>query len=130
MSFYRPQLFYFSPGLPLFRRWSSSQNINASNYEKYLCFCNKPPWALNIYTSNNTQAQPSHLMAGHVVLLKIVFFCFHFCTVHAQQLSQWSSYTVGGPRSLCVFIDWATCLKRLRTPDIANNNTHSYGVNV
>ena len=31
-------------------------------------------------------------MAEHVVLLKFVFSCFHFCSVHVQQLSHWRMY--------------------------------------
>jgi len=56
---------------------------------KYLCIFNKLPWASNIYAYNNKQAQTSHLIARHGVLLKIVFCCFHFCSVHVQQLSHW-----------------------------------------
>ena len=31
-------------------------------------------------------------------------------------LSRWRSCTVGGARTLCLFIKWSTCLKSLRTP--------------
>ena len=41
--------------------------------------------------------------------------CFHFCSVHVQQLLYWRSCVVGGPRTLWLFINWATCLKGLRT---------------
>jgi len=40
------------------------------------------------------------------------FFCFF---VHVQQLSQWRRCTVGCPRTLCLFINWVICLKKLRT---------------
>jgi len=40
----------------------------------------------------------------------------YFCSVH--QLSQWKSCTVGGPLSLCLSINWVSCLKRLRTPGL------------
>jgi len=33
-----------------------------------------------------------------------------------QQLSQWRSCAVGGPRTLCLCTNLVTCLKRLRTP--------------
>jgi len=38
--------------------------------------------------------------------------------VHVQQLSHWGIFAVSGPRTLCLFNNWATCLKRLRTPAI------------
>jgi len=38
--------------------------------------------------------------------------------MHVQQLSQWRSGIVG-PWTLCLFINWATCLKRLRTPALS-----------
>jgi len=34
------------------------------------------------------------------MLLKIVLSCFHFCSLHAQQLSQWRSCTVDGARAV------------------------------
>jgi len=64
------------------------------------------------------QAQTSHLIAGHVVLLKIVFSCFHLCSVNVQQLSHWRSCPVGRPQALCLFINWTMCLKRLRVPSV------------
>jgi len=38
--------------------------------------------------------------------------------VHVQQLSEWRSCTVGGPRTLRLFINWATCLKKLPVPGL------------
>ena len=48
---------------------------------------------------------------------KSCFSFLYFCSVHVQQLSQWRSCTVVGPWTLCLLIDWATCLK-LRTPNL------------
>ena len=36
----------------------------------------------------------------------------YFWSVHQR------SCTVGGPRTLCLFVNWASCLKRLRTPGL------------
>ena len=58
--------------MPLFRLWSSSQNIYASNYATYLLLP-QTPWASNIYASNSKQAQPSHLTAAHIAVLKFVY---------------------------------------------------------
>ena len=58
--------------LPLFRRWNFSQNMYASDYAKHLCICHKPFWASNVHASNKTQAQPSHLIAAHNPMLKVI----------------------------------------------------------
>ena len=38
-----------------------------------------------------------------------------FCSVHVQHLLNKSNCTVGGSRTLCLFINFATCFKRLTT---------------
>jgi len=38
--------------------------------------------------------------------------------MHVQQLSQWKSCPVGEPQTLCLFINWATCLKKLIIPGL------------
>ena len=43
----------------------------------------------------------------------IIKCCFYFYSMHVQNLSHWSC-TVGRPWTICLFINWATCLKRLR----------------
>ena len=50
----------------------------------------------------------------------VAFRCFYFYSVYVQQLSQWRSCTVSGPGALCLFINWATFFKRLRTAAIKN----------
>jgi len=51
------------------------------------------------------------LIVAHVVLLN-GFSCFHFDLAYGRQLSHWRSCTVGGPQTVCLFTNWATCLKR------------------
>jgi len=96
--------------LPLFRRWNFSQNMYASDYAKHLCICHKPFWASNVHASNKTQAQPSHLIAAHNPMLKLFAYLLCECaTVVASELhSRWAT-------DICLFINWATCLNRLRT---------------
>jgi len=48
-------------------------------------------------------------------VIECCFKCFYFCSVHVQQMSHWRSCTVGEPRTFSLFINWATCLKTLRT---------------
>ena len=56
------------------------------------------------------------LVAAHVVLLN-GFSCFYFCLVHGWQWSHWRSlYSRWATDPL--FSNLATCLKRLRTPDL------------
>jgi len=53
------------------------------------------------------------LIVANVVLLN---FFLYFCSKHAQHLSQWRSCTIGGSQSLRLFMNLATCLKKLRMP--------------
>jgi len=46
----------------------------------------------------------------------VIKCCLYICLMHVQQLPHWRNCTVGGPRTLCLLINWATCLKRLRNP--------------
>ena len=49
-----------------------------------------------------------------VMLFSVVFISA--LSVHVQQLSHWRNCTIGGPRTFYFVINWATFLKRLRTP--------------
>jgi len=62
-------------------------------------------WTLNIFAFWQQTGSAFALIVAHVVLVKVVFSCFHICSVHVQQLSHWTSCTVGGPRALCLFIN-------------------------
>jgi len=75
-------------------------------------------WLRKGMLSNNKTGSAFILILEHVVVLNVAFRYFNFCSVHVQQLSHWRSWTVVGPRNLYFFINWATCFKRLRTPDL------------
>ena len=45
-----------------------------------------------------------------------------------QQLSHWRSCMFDGPRALCLFTNWATCLKRLRTPGLFGLPALNHGI--
>jgi len=63
------------------------------------------------------------LIVAHVVLPNV--FMYALC-MHVHQLSQWRSCIVSGLQTLCLFNNnWATCLKRLRTPVLVTNGYKS-----
>ena len=47
-------------------------------------------------------------LVANAVLFKSCLYC---CSVHVRQLSQWRTSTVGEPRPLCLFINWAHAWK-------------------
>jgi len=59
------------------------------------------------------------LIVAQVVLLNGFSF-FRLCT-WADSCGIGEVCAVGGPRTLCFFINWATCLKRLRTPALMSH---------
>ena len=55
----------------------------------------------------------------------VIKSCLYFCSVHVQHISQWRSCPVNGPRTLCLLIIWATCLKKFIIPGLLIPGHHT-----
>jgi len=100
---------HFMANLRLLPSWKRNLEADLNVEDDLICalLCIEPRICM---LSSNKQ------VAENIVLLNVVCRCFYSCSVHVQQLSYWRSCMVCGPGTLYLFINWATCLKRLRTP--------------
>jgi len=71
---------------------------------------------LNAFVHLHKRTLLSVLTSLHRELPCVKLFLLVDISVHEQELLRWRSCTVGGARTLCLLITWATCLKSLRTP--------------
>jgi len=81
---------------------------------KWLDLCITMYWPSDIYAF----LQQTGLAIASRTTRCVIKCSFYLCSVLVRQLSHWSSCTVGGPWTLLLLINWATCSQGLRTPGL------------